>query len=170
MTNWLITQTTRFKAAVTGAGGVENVADWGNDDSTVGRRLFSRRIALGSARPVSTAKPRFSRSTKCARPRTWSPERTIFASRVLERLPARPRAARAECAQRSADFSRGRARLDKNPWHGKIKVREELKWLEKYGGVKAHELERVKSSLGFLRRLAAVGLQLSIFWRGADSW
>jgi dipeptidyl aminopeptidase/acylaminoacyl peptidase len=25
--------------------------------------------------------------------------------------------------------------LDKDPWHGKIKVREELKWLEKYGGV-----------------------------------
>jgi len=24
--------------------------------------------------------------------------------------------------------------LSKNPWHGKIKVREELKWLEKYGG------------------------------------
>ncbi len=24
--------------------------------------------------------------------------------------------------------------LDKNPWHGKIKVREELKWLEKYAG------------------------------------
>jgi len=25
--------------------------------------------------------------------------------------------------------------LSKNPWHGKIKVREELKWLQKYGGV-----------------------------------
>jgi dipeptidyl aminopeptidase/acylaminoacyl peptidase len=24
-----------------------------------------------------------------------------------------------------------------NPWHGKIKVREELKWLEKYGTVPA---------------------------------
>src|SRR5207244_1258996 len=24
--------------------------------------------------------------------------------------------------------------LSKNPWHGKIKVREELKWLETYGG------------------------------------
>ena len=24
--------------------------------------------------------------------------------------------------------------LGKNPWHGYIKVREELKWLEKYGG------------------------------------
>jgi dipeptidyl aminopeptidase/acylaminoacyl peptidase len=27
--------------------------------------------------------------------------------------------------------------LSKNPWHGKIKVREELKWLQKYGGVSA---------------------------------
>jgi hypothetical protein len=27
--------------------------------------------------------------------------------------------------------------LSKNPWHGKIKVREELKWLEKYGDVPA---------------------------------
>jgi dipeptidyl aminopeptidase/acylaminoacyl peptidase len=25
--------------------------------------------------------------------------------------------------------------LSKNPWHGKIKVREELKWLTQYGGV-----------------------------------
>ncbi len=24
--------------------------------------------------------------------------------------------------------------LDKNPWHGKIKVREDMKWLEKYAG------------------------------------
>jgi dipeptidyl aminopeptidase/acylaminoacyl peptidase len=23
--------------------------------------------------------------------------------------------------------------LDNNPWHGKIKVREELKWLQMYG-------------------------------------
>src|SRR5277367_1740297 len=34
MTNWLITQTTRFKAAVTGAGAVEHTANWGNDDTT----------------------------------------------------------------------------------------------------------------------------------------
>jgi dipeptidyl aminopeptidase/acylaminoacyl peptidase len=27
--------------------------------------------------------------------------------------------------------------LDQNPWHGKIKVREELKWLQKYGGISA---------------------------------
>jgi dipeptidyl aminopeptidase/acylaminoacyl peptidase len=34
MTNWLITQTTRFKSAVTGAGAVEHAANWGNDDET----------------------------------------------------------------------------------------------------------------------------------------
>jgi len=27
--------------------------------------------------------------------------------------------------------------LGNNPWHGRIKVREELKWLEKYGEVPA---------------------------------
>ena len=32
------------------------------------------------------------------------------------------------------DLPRRRAFAGKNPWHGKIKVREELKWLEKYGG------------------------------------
>ena len=40
MTNWLITQTTRFKAAVTGAGAVEHVANWGNDDTTIDDAYF----------------------------------------------------------------------------------------------------------------------------------
>src|SRR5208337_4480817 len=40
MTNWLITQTTRFRAAVTGAGAVEHVANWGNDDTTFDDAYF----------------------------------------------------------------------------------------------------------------------------------
>ena len=40
MTNWLITQTTRFKAAVTGAGAVEHVANWGNDDTVFDDAYF----------------------------------------------------------------------------------------------------------------------------------
>ena len=32
MTNWLITQTDRFRSAVSGAGAVEHAANWGNDD------------------------------------------------------------------------------------------------------------------------------------------
>jgi len=34
MTNWLITQTTRFRSAVTGAGAIEHASNWGNDDLT----------------------------------------------------------------------------------------------------------------------------------------
>ena len=40
MTNWLITQSTRWKAAVTGAGAVEHVANWGNDDTTIDDAYF----------------------------------------------------------------------------------------------------------------------------------
>ena len=40
MTNWLITQTTRFKAAVTGAGAVEHIGNWGNDDTTADDAYF----------------------------------------------------------------------------------------------------------------------------------
>ena len=40
MTNWLITQTARFKAAVTGAGAVEHIGNWGNDDTTMDDAYF----------------------------------------------------------------------------------------------------------------------------------
>src|SRR3984957_12261742 len=40
MTNWLITQTSRFKAAVTGAGAVEHIGNWGNDDTTYDDAYF----------------------------------------------------------------------------------------------------------------------------------
>ena len=40
MTNWLITQSTRWKAAVTGAGAVEHVGNWGNDDTTFDDAYF----------------------------------------------------------------------------------------------------------------------------------
>ena len=40
MTTWLITKTSRFKAAVTGAGAVEHVANWGNDDTTYDDAYF----------------------------------------------------------------------------------------------------------------------------------
>jgi hypothetical protein len=81
MTNWLITQTTRFKAAVTGAGAVEHVANWGNDDTTVkDDAYFLGGLPLGSSPTAIAAKPPFSRSTKSERPRTWSREPTTSAS------------------------------------------------------------------------------------------
>ncbi len=134
MTNWLITQTTRFKAAVTGAGGVENVADWGNDDSTADDTYF-----LGG--------------TPWEAPDRYNSEAAIFQIdkvRTPTHMVAGGDDIRVPVLE---DYLLDRAlhdlnipsdllifpgeghSLEKNPWHGKIKVREELKWLEKYGGV-----------------------------------
>jgi dipeptidyl aminopeptidase/acylaminoacyl peptidase len=134
MTNWLITQTTRFKAAVTGAGAVEHVANWGNDDTTFDDVYF-----LGGEPWEST--------------QHWIDEAAIYRINQV-RTPTHMvgggddiRVAVAEnyLLDRALHtlgipstlliFPGEGHSLDQNPWHGKIKVREELKWLEKYGGI-----------------------------------
>ena len=133
MTNWLITQTTRFKAAVSGAGAVEHVANWGNDDTTFDDAYF-----LGGL-PWQAEK-------------NWNAEAAIWPFNNV-RTPTHvvggeedirvyvgedyllERALHAQGIPTSLLIFPGEGHdLDKNPWHGKIKVREELKWLEKYGG------------------------------------
>jgi len=136
MTNWLITQTTRFKAAVTGAGAVEHVANWGNDDTT-----FDDAFDLGGL-PWEV-------------PQRYQDEAAIFQMNKV-RTPTlivagaddiRVAVAEAYLLDRALHnlgvpsglliFPGEGHDLAKNPWHGKIKVREELKWLQKYGGVPA---------------------------------
>jgi len=133
MTNWLITQTTRFKAAVSGAGAVEHVANWGNDDTTFDDAYF-----LGG--PPWRAR------------QNWNDEAAIWQFDKV-RTPTHivggeddirvyvgedyllERALFTQGIPTSLLIFPGEGHdLDKNPWHGKIKVREELKWLEKYGG------------------------------------
>ncbi|HWY02573.1 MAG TPA: prolyl oligopeptidase family serine peptidase [Candidatus Acidoferrum sp.] len=136
MTNWLITQTARFKAAVTGAGAVEHIGNWGNDDTTYDDAYF-----LGG-RPWEV-------------PQRYHDEAAIFQIDKV-RTPTHMVAGAADVRVavmedyllEHALYSLGVPNallifpgeghgLSKNPWHGKIKVREELKWLQKYGGVPA---------------------------------
>jgi dipeptidyl aminopeptidase/acylaminoacyl peptidase len=134
MTNWLITQTTRFKAAVTGAGAVEHVANWGNDDTGFDDVYF-----LGGL-PWQAADRYRSEGAIYQLNKVRTPTHMVGGADDI-------RVAVAE------DYLLDRAlhelnipsdllifpgeghELAKNPWHGKIKVREELKWLAKYGGV-----------------------------------
>jgi dipeptidyl aminopeptidase/acylaminoacyl peptidase len=137
MTNWLITQTTRFRAAVTGAGAVENVANWGNDDTS-----FDDAFDLGGL-PWEV-------------PQHYQDEAAIFQIEKV-RTPTlivvgsddiRVAVAEAYLLDRALHnlgvpselliFPGEGHDLANNPWHGKIKVREELKWLQKYGGVPAN--------------------------------
>jgi len=134
MTNWLITQTTRFKAAVTGAGAVEHVANWGNDDTTFddayflgglpweAQQRYHDEAAIFQIHKVRTPTHIVAGGDdiRVAVAEDYLLDHALHALGVPSELLIFP--------------GEGHDLYD-NPWHGKIKVREELKWLEKYGGI-----------------------------------
>jgi dipeptidyl aminopeptidase/acylaminoacyl peptidase len=131
MTNWLITQTTRFKSAVTGAGAVEHAANWGNDDETwddawyLGGRpwedpqLYESEAALFQFDKVKTPTHlvQGGADVRVAYLEGETMERALQSLGIPHTFLVFP--------------GEGHD-LGKNPWHGYIKLREELKWLEKY--------------------------------------
>ncbi len=136
MTNWLITQTTRFKAAVTGAGAVEHIGNWGNDDTTYddayflgGRpweapQRYHDEAAIFQIDKVKTPTHMVAGANdiRVAVMEDYLLEHALYSLRIPNALLVFP--------------GEGHS-LSKNPWHGKIKVREELNWLQKYGGMPA---------------------------------
>jgi dipeptidyl aminopeptidase/acylaminoacyl peptidase len=136
MTDWLITQTTRFKAAVTGAGAVENVGNWGNDDTTVDDAYF-----LGG-RPWEAAQRYHDEAAIFQVDKVRTPTHMVAGAddirvAVLEDYLLEHALYSLGIPNKLLIFPGEGHSLAKNPWHGKIKVREELKWLQKYGGVPA---------------------------------
>jgi dipeptidyl aminopeptidase/acylaminoacyl peptidase len=136
MTNWLITQTTRFKAAVTGAGAVEHVGNWGNDDTTYDDAYF-----LGG-RPWEAAQRYHDEAAIFQMDKVKTPTHMVAGAddirvAVLEDYLLEHALYSLGIPNKLLIFPGEGHGLGKNPWHGKIKVREELKWLQKYGGVPA---------------------------------
>ncbi|MGB6782083.1 MAG: prolyl oligopeptidase family serine peptidase [Terracidiphilus sp.] len=133
MTNWLITQTTRFRSAVTGAGAVEHAANWGNDDETwddawyLGGNpwddpdLYQSEAALFRFNKVKTPTHQVQGGADIR----VSYLEGVTMERALEALGI---------PHTFLVFPGEGHGLGKNPWHGYIKVRDELKWLEKYDG------------------------------------
>jgi dipeptidyl aminopeptidase/acylaminoacyl peptidase len=136
MTNWLITQTTRFKAAVTGAGAVEHVGNWGNDDTTFDDAYF-----LGG-RPWEAPQRYHDEAAIFQIDKVRTPTHMVAGAddirvAVLEDYLLEHALYSLGIPNKLLIFPGEGHSLSKNPWHGKIKVREELKWLQKYGGVPA---------------------------------
>ncbi|HEY6767925.1 MAG TPA: prolyl oligopeptidase family serine peptidase [Candidatus Sulfotelmatobacter sp.] len=136
MTNWLITQTTRFKAAVTGAGAVEHVGNWGNDDTTYDDAYF-----LGG-RPWEAAQRYHDEAAIFQVDKVKTPTHMVAGAddirvAVLEDYLLEHALYSLGIPNALLIFPGEGHSLSRNPWHGKIKVREELKWLQKYGGVPA---------------------------------
>ncbi len=133
MTNWLITQTTRFKSAVTGAGAVEHAANWGNDDETwddawyLGGRpwenpaIYESEAALFQFDKVKTP----THLVQGGADIRVSYLEGVTMERALQSLGI---------PHTFLVFPGEGHGLPVNPWHGYIKVREELKWLNKYDG------------------------------------
>ncbi|PYX28741.1 MAG: hypothetical protein DMG77_14895 [Acidobacteria bacterium] len=136
MTNWLITQTTRFKVAVTGAGAVEHVGNWGNDDTTFDDAYF-----LGG-RPWEAPQRYHDQAAIFQIDKVRTPTHMVAGAddirvAVLEDYLLEHALYSLGIPNKLLVFPGEGHGLGKNPWHGKIKVREELKWLQKYGGVPA---------------------------------
>jgi len=136
MTNWLITQTARFKAAVTGAGAVEHIGNWGNDDTTYDDAYF-----LGG-RPWEAAKQYHDEAAIFQIDKVKTPTHMVAGAddirvAVLEDYLLEHALYSLGIPNKLLIFPGEGHGLGKNPWHGKIKVREELKWLQKYSGVPA---------------------------------
>ena len=134
MTNWLITQTTRFKAAVTGAGAVEHVGNWGNDDTTYDDAYF-----LGG-RPWEAPQRYHDEAAIFQIDKVKTPTHMVAGSAdirvaVLEDYLLEHALHSLGVPNKLLVFPGEGHGLGKNPWHGKIKVREELNWLQKYGGI-----------------------------------
>ena len=134
MTNWLITQTTRFKAAVTGAGAVEHVGNWGNDDTTFDDAYF-----LGG-RPWEAQQRYHDEAAIFQMDKVKTPTHMVAGAddirvAVLEDYLLEHALYSLGIPNKLLVFPGEGHGLGKNPWHGKVKVREELKWLQKYGGV-----------------------------------
>ena len=133
MTNWLITATTRFKAAVTGAGAVEHAANWGNDDVTWDDAWYL------SGRPWENPAMYQSEAALFRMDRVKTPTHLVQGQsdvRVsyLEGVTLE-RALQALGVPHSFLVFPGEGHgLGRNPWHGYIKLREELDWLDKYDG------------------------------------
>ncbi len=136
MTNWLITQTTRFKAAVTGAGAVEHIGNWGNDDTTYDDAYF-----LGG-RPWEAPQRYHDEAAIFQMDKVKTPTHIVAGAddvrvAVLEDYLLEHALYSLGIPNRLLIFPGEGHGLGKNPWHGKIKVREELKWLQQYGGIPA---------------------------------
>jgi dipeptidyl aminopeptidase/acylaminoacyl peptidase len=133
LTNWLITQTTEFKAAVTGAGAVEHAANWGNDDLTYDDAWY-----LGG-RPWQNPANYQSEAALFQMNKVKTPTHIVGGDadvRVsyLEDLLLERALEQLNVPHSLLVFPGEGHSLEKDPWHGLIKVREELQWLAKYGG------------------------------------
>ncbi|UJR11734.1 hypothetical protein I4U23_015915 [Adineta vaga] len=132
LTNWLITQTQRFNVALSGSGAIDLSSTWGMLDMPVLIEnlfggfpwnvpdLYKNESPIYYLDKVRTPTHIVTGEidTRVPSSQSYIFERALYSRGIPVQLITFP--------------NEGHA-LNNNPWHQKIKVREELKWLHKYG-------------------------------------
>ncbi|CAF3222042.1 unnamed protein product [Rotaria socialis] len=132
LTNWLITQTRHFNVALSGAGVVDYASAWGMMDLPVPLSYLFGGFPWETPNIYQNEAPIYhldrirtpthiitgEKDNRVPTPQSYILERGLHYLGVPVKLIIFPK--------------EGHSMKD-NPWHGKIKVREELKWLRKYG-------------------------------------
>ncbi|CAF2857024.1 unnamed protein product [Rotaria sp. Silwood2] len=132
LTNWLITQTTQFNAALSGAGSIEQASLWGTMD------LNSLIDYIWGGSPWNSSNAYIEESPIYQFGKVRTPTLIVTAQDDL-RVPVSQgyileRALRyLNVPVQLLIFPNEGHSMANNPWHRKIKVREELKWLRQYG-------------------------------------
>jgi len=132
LTNWLITQTKRFNAALSGSGSVDHTSFWGTLDVPVLIENLFGGFPWTVPHIYQTESPIFQidrvstptlivtgqQDVRVPASQSYMLERALYYRGIPVELLIFP--------------NEGHA-LIHDPWHDKIKVQEELKWLDKYG-------------------------------------
>lgn len=131
LTNWLITQTTRFTAAITGAGDVEFVVNWGNNQGPLPYGYSLGGVPWQATQNYNAEAPIWYVGNVTTPTHIVAGAEDITVTVGEDYLLERALTTRG--IPNSLLIFPGESHLlEGNPWHGRIKVREELKWLEKY--------------------------------------
>ncbi|CAF4001423.1 unnamed protein product [Adineta steineri] len=131
LTNWLITQTKRFNAALSSAGTIELTSSWGAMNLPALLTYLMGGFPWEVPHIYQNESPMYQldrvrtptlittgeNDVRVSTSQSYMLERGLYYRGVPVKLITFP--------------NEGHA-LTNNPWHGKIKVREELKWLKKY--------------------------------------
>ncbi|UJR13195.1 hypothetical protein I4U23_000217 [Adineta vaga] len=131
LTNWLITQTQRFNAAVSGASLIEHVSGWGTMGTPGFHKYFFQGFPWENPLLYQNESPIYyfnqlktpthivaaEKDTQISLSQSYIFHRALFFRNISTKLIIFP--------------NEGHL-INSNPIHGKIKIREELKWLNKY--------------------------------------
>ncbi|CAF1032121.1 unnamed protein product [Adineta steineri] len=159
LTNWLITQTKRFNVALSAAGAVDFTSTWGMMDIPAlisylyggfpweVPHIYQNEAPIYHLDKVRTPTHIVTGENDVRVPTSQS----YILERGLRYL---------DIPVKLITFPKEGHSLSINPWHGKIKVREELKWLQQYGN---QSLNRDKSN-NSERQNFSYALQLYMFF------